>query len=120
MIIKSLTMDNFRQYYGRQQIEFFHSNTNRVVTVVLGENGRGKTGIYRAMMLALFGDRKLAQDAKEAKIYLANIKAVEESSDNGEGIYVSVQLSFQHHQEDYIIERTYFAMKDDNGEQVEQ
>lgn len=113
-------MDNFRQYYGRQQIEFFHSNTNRVVTVVLGENGRGKTGIYRAMMLALFGDRKLAQDAKEAKIYLANIKAVEESSDNGEGIYVSVQLSFQHHQEDYIIERTYFAMKDDNGEQVEQ
>lgn len=120
MIIHSLTMENFRQFYGRQKIEFAQSKEQEVVTVVLGENGRGKTGIYRAMMLALFGDRKLLQDAQEAEIYLANINAVEESSENGEGVYCTVQLDFEHHGENFTIERVYFAMKDAAGTQKEQ
>src|SRR5690625_6763872 len=92
-------MKKFKKCDGRQKIELAQAKEQEVVTVVLGENGRGKTGIYRAMMLALFGDRKLLQDAQEAEIYLANINAVEESSENGEGIYCTVQLDFEHHGE---------------------
>lgn len=120
MIIKSLILENFRQYYGRQKIEFAYSDTNQVVTVVLGENGRGKTGIYRAIMLALFGDRKLNQDDKDTDIYLANVKAVDEKSRNGEGVYCKVKLCFEHHNANYLVERVYFAMKDQNGVQKEE
>src|SRR5690625_4243562 len=107
MIIQSLEMENFRQYYGSQTIEFASSDSNQIVTVILGENGRGKTGIYRAMMLALFGDVKLIQDAKEANILLANIKAVKEQSELGQGVQCKVKLNFRHHDEQYTVERIY-------------
>lgn len=120
MIIESLKMENFRQYYGVQTIKFAQPGSNQLVTVILGENGRGKTGIYRAIMFALFGDVKLAQDAKEADILLANIKAVEEQAKEGKGINCSVTLDFTHRDERYTVERTYFAMKDDQGKQREE
>src|SRR5690625_3366300 len=99
------------QLYGCHTMDFAQYLEHEVVTVVLCEYGRGKTGIYRAMMLDLFGDRKLLQDAQEEEIYLANINAVEESSENGEGIYCTVQLDFEHNGENFTIERVYFAMK---------
>lgn len=120
MIIQSLTMNHFRQYYGEQTIDFAQSNGQQVVTVILGENGRGKTGIYRAVMLALFGDYKLDQDSREADIYLANINAVEEMRKKGTGINCSVHLSFIHKNELHEIKRTYFAMKQEDGKQKEQ
>lgn len=120
MIIQSLTLNNFRQYYGCQTIEFAHSNHQQVVTVILGENGRGKTGIYRAIMFALFGDIKLDQDSNEAVIYLGNIKAVEEKSKEGSGAHCSVTLRFTHRNEDYVVTRSYFSIKDAEGTQKEQ
>lgn len=120
MIIQSLEMENFRQYYGKQTIEFAASDSNQIVTVILGENGRGKTSIYRAMMLALFGDVKLAQDAKEANILLANIKAVDEQHQYGNGVYCKVTLNFRHRNEQFTIQRVYFAMKDEKGTQREE
>lgn len=120
MIIQSLTMENFRQYYGHQQLQFAQSPSHEIVTIVRGENGRGKTSIYRAIMLALFGDEKLIQDDQAANIYLANIKAVEEKSTQNEGVYCTVELNFEHRQASYTIKRVYFAMKDEKGEQKEQ
>src|SRR5690625_4150554 len=120
MIIESLTMNHFRQFYGEQTIEFAQSNGQQIVTVIHGENGRGKTGIYRAMMLALFGDFKLDQDSKEAEIDLVNIKAVEEETKGGNGVHCFVCLRFSHRNEAYKIKRTYFAMKGADGRQKEQ
>lgn len=57
MIIESLTLENFRQFRGKHTLRFSHGKKN--VTVVLGENGRGKTGLFRALMFCLFGDRHL-------------------------------------------------------------
>lgn len=119
MIIQSLTMENFRQYYGEQTIEFAHSQNNEIVTVILGENGRGKTGIYRAIMFALFGDVLLEQDSKDSTIFLANIKAVQEAKE-GEGINCAVTLKFTHNGNEYLVQRTFYAIKDANGNQNEQ
>jgi len=116
LIIQSIQMSNFRQFHGVQTIEFAQSEDNKLVTVILGENGRGKTGIYRAMMFALFGNIHLSQDATEADILLANIKAVEEQETSP----CSVSLNFIHQKEHYMIKRTYFAMKDDKGKQIEE
>lgn len=116
MIIQSLEMINFRQYYGKQKIEFA-DNKEKIVTVIIGENGRGKTGIYRAIMLAIFGDIKLDQDVKEAHIVLANLKALEEEE---KGIESSVVLNFTHDKNDFILKRKYFSRKESNGKVKEQ
>ncbi|PBB06947.1 AAA family ATPase [Salimicrobium humidisoli] len=102
MKIESLTMKNFRQYYGRQTIDFAQGENQEVVTVILGENGRGKTGIYRAMLFALFGDEKLNQDTDEASLNLVNLKAIKESNDNVEA---EVTLTFSHNSQQYVISR---------------
>lgn len=112
MIIDSLEMNNFRQYYGSQSIQFTSSKDEQIVTVILGENGRGKTGIYRAIMLAFFGDIKLEQDSHEANIILTNIKALEEQP---EGVESSVSIVFRHLQHTYRLTRTHFSRKEPNG-----
>lgn len=112
MIIHSLEMNNFRQYYGSQSIQFASSKEEQIVTVILGENGRGKTGIYRAIMLAFFGDTKLEQDSHEANIILTNIKALEEQP---AGVQSTVSIVFQHLQHTYRLTRTYFARKEPDG-----
>ncbi len=112
MIIDSLEMNNFRQYYGSQSIQFASSEDEQIVTIILGENGRGKTGIYRAIMLAFFGDTKLEQDSHEANIILTNIKALEEQP---EGVQSTVSIVFRHVQNTYRLTRTYFARKESDG-----
>lgn len=108
-------MTNFRQFYDTEQIEFAHSKEHEVVTVIQGENGRGKTAIYRAMMFALFGDTRLEQDEHSSDIVLANIKAIEEQALINQGINSSVTLWFTHQDQDYKITRTYFSIKELDG-----
>ncbi|WP_162805724.1 AAA family ATPase [Sporosarcina sp. PTS2304] len=91
----------------------------QIVTVILGENGREKTGIYRAVLFALFGDAKLQQDSNEADIYLGNIKAVKEMSKEANGARCSFTLSYSHQGEDYTITRTYFSILEKSGSQKE-
>ncbi|MDN6161806.1 MAG: AAA family ATPase [Atopostipes sp.] len=73
MKIEKLEIENFRQFYGKQVIEFGQGENN--VTIILGANGNGKTGIFRAIMFALYGDMSLEQEnkIKETPI-LVNIK----------------------------------------------
>ncbi|UPU39007.1 AAA family ATPase [Erysipelothrix sp. Poltava] len=51
MELIELEMKNFRQYLGQSKIVFAQGNLN--TTVILGENGKGKTGIYRAYDVCL-------------------------------------------------------------------
>ncbi|MFW6030852.1 MAG: AAA family ATPase [Halanaerobiales bacterium] len=54
MKLKSIEVSNFKQYYGKQRIEFAGNEEDlKNVTVIYGENGRGKTSLYRALMFAL-------------------------------------------------------------------
>ena len=83
MFIETLTLTNFRQFRGKHTLRFAHGRKN--VTVVFGENGRGKTGLYRALMFCLFGDRQLSQDGTaidEREVHLVNTAAVQESRDD--------------------------------------
>lgn len=56
MILEKLEMENFRQFRGKNCINF-SNNSDKNITIVFGENGRGKTGIYRAIMYCLYGKR---------------------------------------------------------------
>ena len=73
MKLLKMELENFRQYYGKQSIEFA-SNNRENTTIIFGENGKGKTGIYRAIMFVLFGSTHISQDSENEKIHLTNFK----------------------------------------------
>lgn len=114
MILKKLTMANFRQFKGLQQIEFACATDSDVnnVTVVFGENGRGKTGIFRAIMFCLFGDRRLSQDgdAPDNELQLVNVSALEQNS--GKPVETYVELEFDHRDRRYNLRRAILGMRE--------
>lgn len=115
MILHKITMNNFRQFCGTQSLEFASNPEDKNVTVIFGDNGRGKTGIFRALMFCLYGDLKLSQDGDVDKkeIYLANTKELEEAK--GEPIETSVEVEFSHKGEHYSLKRSILAMLEHNN-----
>lgn len=107
MKLISLEMNNFRQYYGKQIIRFA-TEKERNTTIIFGENGGGKTGIYRALMFVLFGSKTISQDGiGGTKVHLTNLKALDE------GLYepASVTLNFEHEDRLFEIKRTLNSSK---------
>lgn len=54
MIIKSLTLNNFRQFIGQQKIDFA-SDPSKKVTIVMAESGVGKTTLLQSFQWVLYG-----------------------------------------------------------------
>ncbi|KAF0197162.1 MAG: SMC domain-containing protein [Bacillota bacterium] len=123
MRLQSIELKNFRQFYGKQTLEFagasMQDETN--VTVIYGDNGRGKTGLFRALMFALFGERVLDQDKNydqadsfDAKrLYLVNLVALEEDGRQGTEAYVKVR--FAHDNMQYEMTRKLYGILSDDG-----
>src|SRR3989304_2274511 len=108
-------MKNFRQFRGVQQIEFASGiGTVENVTVIYGENGRGKTGIFRAVMFCLYGEHKLSQDEEvdREELYLVNSAELQESASIGKQVETYVELLFKHKGESYSIKRYLLGMLD--------
>jgi DNA sulfur modification protein DndD len=57
VIIKKITLENFRQYKGVQTIEFA-TDAKRNVTIIIGDNTSGKTTIVNAFHWCLYGDNR--------------------------------------------------------------
>lgn len=102
MKIKQLIISNFRQFIGEQTIEFADRNNN--VTIVLGQNGAGKTGIYRAVLFALFGDERLSQDPTNGDVHLINEQVMREAG--GSPCTATVTLTFEYGDDLYEISRS--------------
>lgn len=121
MILRRLTMTNFRQFKGQQVLKFAvpDDGHNANVTVVFGENGRGKTGIFRAVMFCLFGERRLTQDGNipDSDIQLVNATALDQAE--GRPVEASVELEFYHGGCEYTLSRTLKCIRID-GIPVEQ
>src|SRR3989339_1738767 len=110
MILHSLKLCNFRQFKGEQQLAFADDDRKvgggGNVTVIFGENGRGKTGIFRAVVFCLFGERRLSQDGDvpDAELQLVNTSALDENT--GRPVKDYVELEFSHKEKHYILRRT--------------
>lgn len=102
MKIKQLAMTNFRQFAGEQALDFA-ADDQQNVTIIMGQNGAGKTGIFRAILFALFGDIHLSQDTQDAAIHLINEGAMQDAG--GRPTSASVRLQFTHNDGDYTITR---------------
>ncbi|MGL5901611.1 MAG: AAA family ATPase, partial [Cetobacterium sp.] len=53
MIFKSITLENFRPYYGTKKIDFCSGEKN--ITLLKAENGSGKTTLLEAIRWGLYG-----------------------------------------------------------------
>ncbi|PGZ92177.1 AAA family ATPase [Bacillus sp. AFS029533] len=101
MRLIEISLNNFRQFYGEQKIEFASGNEN--ITIIFGENGKGKTGIFRALMFGLYGSTHIQQDNYKEKIHLVNFLALDENLNMP--VDTSVKIVFDHKGKKYEITR---------------
>lgn len=122
MILKRMTLNNFRQFLGRQSLEFISPDDRKNVTVIYGENGKGKTSLYRALMFCLYGIKKLSQDPQESdrEINLVNKVALDEAEEVGKDVVKAfVEIEFMHDRKNYVLKREMLGIKSEDKE-VEQ
>lgn len=76
MLLKKLVLNNFKAYYGHQEINFYIPKLEREVekkNIILigGLNGSGKTTILKAIQYVLFGKRGISES--EHKRIFSNV-----------------------------------------------
>lgn len=92
MLLKSITMKNFRQYKGKQHVEFSCEN-ERNVTVILGNNTSGKTTLLQAFNWCLYGIAVF-----ESKDFLLNLDVSRDmSAEEVETVEVEINLIHDKH-----------------------
>ncbi|MGE6415996.1 AAA family ATPase [Planococcus kocurii] len=106
MRLLELEMENFRQYMGSQTIEFASAEKN--ITIVFGENGKGKTGIFRALMFCLYGSTHIQQDNRSEPIHLVSMKLLEDSA---RPVKATVRILFEHRGQRYEMTRSVRGVK---------
>ena len=61
MLLKSLKLKNFRQFKGEQKLTL-STDSQKNVTIVMGENGSGKTSLAQAFTWCLYGKTDFDDD----------------------------------------------------------
>ena len=110
MIIKQIKLTNFRQFMGEHVIEF-STDKEKNVSVILGSNTCGKTTIVGAFIWGLYGVNNL----KEPKMLLNSVLAQKLTFGSQD---VSVEITLNHDNKDYIILRTQRFSKSATGDSV--
>lgn len=103
MILERIVLENFRQFKGRQEI-VFSDLRDRNVTVVHAENGFGKTTLLNALLWALHGRDGFTDDFEKPDSLLHEGLAAH--SRDATRVSASVQISFAHDGDSYILTRT--------------
>ncbi|WP_179891152.1 AAA family ATPase [Bacillus sp. AFS017274] len=124
MKLKWIELKNFKQYYGKQCVKFAGAEDDGIenVTIVYGENGKGKTTLYRAVIYAIHGDKTLERDEEISKrkkmndeiLHIGNLAALEEDG----FVDVYVMLGYEFNGRQYEVKRSMTSIKD--GMQIEE
>jgi DNA sulfur modification protein DndD len=101
VILKALTVENFRQFFGQQTLTF-SDHQDRNVTIVYGANGSGKTALLNAFTWALF---KQTSPGFERPDDVVNHRALAEAEE-GADIVARVVVVFEHENQEYTVERS--------------
>lgn len=101
LTLVSLKVSNFGPFFGTQEIRL---PEDPGVTIIFGENGRGKTTLLNAFRFALFGNIKTRAAQQITFLDVINIEA------RNQGIYsFSVVLSFKQDSDEYELTRNISA-----------
>lgn len=104
MRLDTLELQNFRQFYGTQSIEF-STDSERNVTVIYGSNGAGKSTLLNAFLWLFYEEINLPQADR-----IASERAMAEAA-VGDRVDVSATLTFDHEGEQFTATRSYVVRK---------
>ena len=105
MIIKRLTIKNFRSYYGEQKFEF----SDRL-NLILGANGDGKSTLFDAIKWAFSTDGKNS-DMTTSSLVSQKFYSSLPPAGSGE---VRVTIYMRHSNHDFILERSFLVTKEND------
>lgn len=100
MLIKSLKMQNFRQFKGITAVDFSCDPTQNV-TIILGDNTFGKTTLLQAFNWCFYETVIFDNNPN----FLLNLE-IANGMNNGESETVSVEICIIHNGVDYVITRS--------------
>jgi DNA sulfur modification protein DndD len=113
VILLSLQVQNFRQFYGSQELEFAQGVDGRNVTLLHGFNGAGKTTLLNAFVWCLYG--KTTPDFGSPEL-IASERAFAEAQVGGK-VEVLVRLRYKLRGEEFLVERVQEVLKASEHEQ---
>ena len=111
MIIKSITIENFRQYKNKNVIEF-STDPEKNVTVILGVNTSGKTTIIQAFNWCLYETTTF-----KSRDMLLNSELASSLPENG-FVDVRVQIILVHEDKEFTIIRSQRFVRTFSGSKV--
>ena len=108
MLLKKISLDNFRCFKGHHEM-LFSTNNEKNVTLVLAENGTGKTTMVQAFQWILYSKVEEFNDKG-----LLNL-VVKKEMENNSCIEVRAEIELEHKNIDYKITRIQLYRKDAYG-----
>lgn len=108
MLLRSLKIKDFRQFKGEQGPISFATNPEKNVTVIMGENGSGKTTFAQAFTWCLYGDTDFEDKSMLCKATAQRMLPNTEEK-------VRVELALNHNEIEYQIIREQLYKKDGTG-----
>ena len=108
MLLKKISLDNFRCFKGHHEM-LFSTNNEKNVTLVLAENGTGKTTMVQAFQWILYSKVEEFNDKGLLNLVVKN------EMPNNSSVEVRVEIELEHKSIDYKITRTQLYRKDEFG-----
>lgn len=102
MIIKSIVLNNFRQFKGKQKLTF-SEDPDKNVTVLLGDNTFGKTTILQAFNWCFYNSADFPKDSNPD--FLLNLEVADSESGKQQKCEVFVEVTLEHEKKEYVIHR---------------
>lgn len=104
MLLESINLENFRQFRN-EYIEFAQGSDGKNVTIIIGDNGTGKTTFAQAFFWCMYGETEFSDKNMLNKLVAAEMKPGQESK-------VQVTLKLTHGNVSYTLMREQTYRKD--------
>ena len=104
MLLQSIKLENFRQFRN-ESIDFADGSDGKNVTIIIGENGTGKTTFAQAFFWCLYGETEFSDKSMLNKLVATEMRPGQEKK-------VQVTLKLRHGEVDYTLIREQIYRKD--------
>ena len=104
MLLESITLENFRQF-RHESIDFAQGENGKNVTIIIGENGTGKTTFAQAFFWCMYGETEFSDKNMLNKLVANEMKPGQESK-------FQVTLKLRHGNVSYTLIREQTYRKD--------
>lgn len=107
MLLQSIKLENFRQFRN-ESIDFADGSNGKNVTIIIGENGTGKTTFAQAFFWCLYGETEFSDKNMLNKVVASELRPGQEAK-------VQVVLKLKHGDVDYTLIREQVYRKDNSN-----